>query len=214
MTTKEKQGFGLYFLLAFGLAWLCQVGGCMALLQKQNAVLYQLALVATMLCPLLAVLVVQKVFLRQPTGIVWKVQGKRRYWLAAWFGPAVFTVLAAVLYFAVFPHRLDLSGSWLAAAYGGEMSLGNRELTASEITEELVAAGRIPYFNRNYVAPRLTELKEIGILTTVGRRKATRSDATEAVWARAEPSGPTGQTTAAYADNPTEAEQMTLGSAT
>lgn len=77
-----------------------------------------------------------------------------------------------------------------------------------------VAAGRIPYFNRNYVAPRLTELKEIGILTTVGRRKATRSDATEAVWARAEPSGPTGQTAAAYADNPTEAEQMTLGSAT
>ena len=44
-----------------------------------------------------------------------------RYWLAAWFGPALFTVLAAVLYFAVFPHRLDLSGSWLAAAYGGEM---------------------------------------------------------------------------------------------
>lgn len=97
-------------------------------------------------------------------------------------------------------------------------TLGNRELTASEITEELVAAGRIPYFNRNYVAPRLTELKEIGILTTVGRRKATRSDATEAVWAsvwaRAEPSGPTGQTAAVYADNPTEAEQMTLGSAT
>ena len=89
-------------------------------------------------------------------------------------------------------------------------TLGNRELTASE----LVAAGKIPYFNRNYVAPRLTELKEIGILTTVGRRKATRSDATEAVWARAEPSGPTGQTAAAYADNPTEAEQMTLGSAT
>lgn len=44
-------------------------------------------------------------------------------------------------------------------------TLGNRELTASEITEELLAAGRIPYFNRNYVAPRLTELKEIGILT-------------------------------------------------
>ena len=39
-------------------------------------------------------------------------------------------------------------------------TLGNRELTASEITEELVADGRIPYFNRNYVAPRLTELKD------------------------------------------------------
>ena len=93
-------------------------------------------------------------------------------------------------------------------------TLGAREMTASEITEELVAAGEIPYFNRNYVAPRLTEMKQMGILKTVGRRKATRSDATEAVWARAEPSGPAGQTAAAYADNPTEAEQMTLGSAT
>ena len=55
-------------------------------------------------------------------------------------------------------------------------TLGNRELTASEITEELVAAGRIPYFNRNYVAPRLTELKEIGILTTVGRRLRRQPD--------------------------------------
>lgn len=34
-------------------------------------------------------------------------------------------------------------------------TLGAREMTASEITEELVAAGKIPYFNRNYVAPRL-----------------------------------------------------------
>lgn len=57
-------------------------------------------------------------------------------------------------------------------------TLGAREMTASEITEELVAAGEIPYFNRNYVAPRLTEMKQMGILKTVGRRKATRSDAT------------------------------------
>ena len=85
MSAKEKQGFSLYFLIAFGLAWLCQVGGCMALLQQKNAVLYQLALIATMFCPLLAVLLVQKVFLRQPVGIGWKVQGKRRFWLAAWF---------------------------------------------------------------------------------------------------------------------------------
>lgn len=120
MSAKEKQGFSLYFLIAFGLAWLCQVGGCMALLQQKNAVLYQLALIATMFCPLLAVLLVQKVFLRQPVGIGWKVQGKRRFWLAAWFGPAVFTLLGAVLYFAVFPSRLDTTGSWLVTAYGGE----------------------------------------------------------------------------------------------
>lgn len=68
-------------------------------------------------------------------------------------------------------------------------TLGSRSMTVSEITEELVAAGRIPYFNRNYVAPRLTELKDMGIVETCGRRKATRSDATEAVWRRKEVPG-------------------------
>ena len=63
-------------------------------------------------------------------------------------------------------------------------TLGGRSMTVSEITEELVAAGRIPDFNRNYVAPRLTELKDMGIVETCGRRKATRSDATETVWRR------------------------------
>ena len=110
MSSREKQGFGIYFLTAFGLAWLCQVYASMQLLQGKAAV-YRALLSVSMFCPLAAVLAAKKVYLHQPTGIGWKVQGKRRYWLAAWFGPAVFTVLAAVLYFAVFPHRLDVSGS-------------------------------------------------------------------------------------------------------
>lgn len=68
-------------------------------------------------------------------------------------------------------------------------TLGSKEMTVSEIAEELVSSGKIPYFNRNYVAPRLTELKDMGIVETCGRRKATRSDATEAVWRRKEVSG-------------------------
>ena len=64
-------------------------------------------------------------------------------------------------------------------------TLGAGEMTVSEITDQLVDAGRIPYFNRNYVAPRLTELKDMGIVETCGRRKSTRSNATEAVWRRA-----------------------------
>lgn len=59
--------------------------------------------------------------------------------------------------------------------------LGDRAMTVSELTDELVGKGVIPYFNRNYVAPRLTELKDMGIVETCGRRKSTRSDATEAV---------------------------------
>lgn len=63
-------------------------------------------------------------------------------------------------------------------------TLGKRSMTVSEITEELMAAGEIPCYNRNYVAPRLTELKDAGIVETCGRRKSTRTDATEAVWRR------------------------------
>ena len=63
-------------------------------------------------------------------------------------------------------------------------TLGDREMTVSEITDELVRSGKIPYFNRNYVAPRVTEMKDMGIVETCGRRKATRSSATEAVWRR------------------------------
>ena len=118
MSSREKQSFGIYFLTAFGLAWLCQVYASMQLLQG-NAAVYRALLSVSMFCPLAAVLAAKKVYLHQPTGIGWRVQGKRRYWLAAWFGPAVFTALAAALYFAVFPHRLDVSGSWLVAAYGG-----------------------------------------------------------------------------------------------
>ena len=62
-------------------------------------------------------------------------------------------------------------------------TLGSRRMTASEITEELLKAGKITYFNRNFVAPRL---KKSGVIEAVGRRRATRSDATEAVWARKE----------------------------
>lgn len=63
-------------------------------------------------------------------------------------------------------------------------TLGSREMTVSEIADELVQQGRLPYFNRNFVAPRLTELKEMGVVETCGRRKATHSNATEAVWRR------------------------------
>lgn len=65
-------------------------------------------------------------------------------------------------------------------------TMGEREMTVSEITDELVASGTIPYYNRNFVAPRLTELKDMGVVETCGRRKSTRSNATEAIWRRKE----------------------------
>ena len=60
--------------------------------------------------------------------------------------------------------------------------LGNKEMTVSEITAMLTSAGAIPYYNRNFVAPRLTELKEQGLVETCGRREALYTGTTEAVW--------------------------------
>lgn len=65
-------------------------------------------------------------------------------------------------------------------------TLGTKEMTVSEITDELVTAGVLPYYNRNYVAPRLTDLKDMGVVETCGRRQSTKSTATEAVWRRKE----------------------------
>ena len=62
--------------------------------------------------------------------------------------------------------------------------LGDAEMTVSEITDKLVELGAVPYFNRNFVAPRMTELRYNRIVETCGRRKSTRTDATEAVWRR------------------------------
>ena len=68
----------------------------------------------------------KKVFLRQPTGISWRPPERQAALSAGGVvRPDGIHVLAAVLYFAVFPHRLDLSGSWLAAAYGGQMDIGS-----------------------------------------------------------------------------------------
>ena len=36
----------------------------------------------------------------------------------------------------------------------------DKRMTAHEITEELLAKGHIKYYDRNFVSPRLTELKK------------------------------------------------------
>ena len=65
-------------------------------------------------------------------------------------------------------------------------TMGDRAMTVSEITDELLAEGIIPYYDRNFVAPRMTEMRDFGIVEAVGRRQGTRSSRTEAVWKRTE----------------------------
>lgn len=62
--------------------------------------------------------------------------------------------------------------------------LGDNELTASEITDILLEKGYIKYYDRNFVAPRLTELKGEGIVETIGKRTCKRTGKDVAIWAK------------------------------
>jgi len=62
--------------------------------------------------------------------------------------------------------------------------LEGRELTATEIAEILLKMGLIPYYERNFAAPRLTELKQEGKVRTVGKRRCEKTGRAAAVWVR------------------------------
>ena len=62
--------------------------------------------------------------------------------------------------------------------------LGDKQMTVDEIVNELIARRELLHFDRNFVAPRLTELKEAGIVKTIGKRKSERTGKNVAVWAR------------------------------
>jgi hypothetical protein len=63
--------------------------------------------------------------------------------------------------------------------------LGDKEMTATEIAEALYARGDTKSAERNYAAPRLTELKAEGKVKTVGKRFCGKTGRNIAVWARA-----------------------------
>lgn len=63
-------------------------------------------------------------------------------------------------------------------------TLGNRSMTRwKKSADELVAAGHLKYYDRNFVAPRLTELKGAGVLEVVGKKPSKRTGKNTAVWA-------------------------------
>ena len=64
--------------------------------------------------------------------------------------------------------------------------LGDREMTANEIAETLYSKGITPFYERNFAAPRLTELKAEGRVEVVGKRLCGKTGRKIAVWKRVE----------------------------
>ena len=131
-----RSELGLFLVLAFGGAWPLQcVGSWLALRGSQTG--FTVVLSISMFMPLAALLLVRRGFGHEPTGVRWKLGLKGRWkqtlgwWIAAFVGPAVFCALGAALYYALFPHRLDLTGSYILAAMG---QAAYDEMTAMGLT--------------------------------------------------------------------------------
>lgn len=105
-----------YLIWTFALAWAIQAG--VAALYKSGSHAWQLVSAAMMFVPTLGVLLAGG----RLGDMGWKPQVKRNLKpiLIAWFAPLALTVVGAALYFVAFPKHFDLSGSYVAAAAGGE----------------------------------------------------------------------------------------------
>ena len=64
-----------------------------------------------------------------------------------------------------------------------EILTGRGELTAREVADELHRRGVTPSDERNFAAPRLTELKAAGQIEVTGKKICERSGRSVAVWA-------------------------------
>jgi hypothetical protein len=64
-----------------------------------------------------------------------------------------------------------------------EILAGGGGMTAREVSAELYRLGITPTGERNYSAPRLTELKEAGQIEAVGKKVCSQTGRNVAVWA-------------------------------
>jgi hypothetical protein len=58
----------------------------------------------------------------------------------------------------------------------------NKPMTAKELAIKLFIDGLIPTTERNYVAPRLTELDRMGLVEVVGKKKCQYTGKTVAIY--------------------------------
>jgi len=63
-----------------------------------------------------------------------------------------------------------------------EILKGGNKLTAKEIAVEMCKRGFIPTTERNYAAPRLTELSQTGVVEPIGKKRCVYTGKSVAVY--------------------------------
>lgn len=114
---KDRK-FTKYIIFAFVIAWLLQIVASICS-NNGNRMAFQLITMVCMYAPFAAVLL-SGISIKDMGWRPKLLKGKGRYVVAAWFMPAVLSVLGAAIYFLCFPHAFDMSGSYLASQLGEE----------------------------------------------------------------------------------------------
>ena len=130
----DKKKLKIYLIWTFAIAWVLQVIGSIFSLQG-NSLMFTMVLSVSMYAPFFGTLLARVPL--QGMGLKPKLKGNLKYFAAAWLLPAVFTALGAVLYFIIFPDRLDLTGMYIREA-GGEAVI--QQLEAEGLTLSMYMA--------------------------------------------------------------------------
>lgn len=113
--TWDKKKFTKYLIWSFSVAWILQIIASI-FARKGNQILFSTLLSITMFAPLLAT-VMAKIPLNG-MGFRPKLKGNVPFIVAAWLLPSILSALGAILYFVIFPSRLDLTGKYMIDSLG------------------------------------------------------------------------------------------------
>lgn len=151
----------------------------------EELTMLQLFMAGTMFVPAICVVITRLVTKEGFKGSMIKpnFKGNIKTYLLAYFGPAVLTILGAVVYFLIFPNQFDINCSYLLQTYkemGVDMSVTAMPMNLLMISQGLTAILFGPIMNfftcfgeewawRGYMVPKMAEnMKTIPMLLVSG----------------------------------------------
>lgn len=183
VTKLNSRRILLYLLINFGATWLYEFLVVWPVATSSNPTVQsmaQLALAVAMFFPALSVVAIRLITKEGfKNAMLAPKNGKHSipYFLMAWFGPALLTVVGAVIYFVIFPRDFDPEMGYMKTLLIAQGVTPTKEVVTVTVVSQIVTGILLaPLLNavncfgeewgwRGYLLPKL--LKRMGILPTL-----------------------------------------------